>query len=98
MSKIYQIVIYNSISDVKKLQNYAKLSGPAVKKAGGKILGKGEPILVKEQGKKTRTVLIEWNSLEEAINCYNGDDYQKALEELDNSAEREFRYIEEISE
>ena len=93
MSKIYQIVIYNSISDKKKLQNYAKLSGPAVKKAGGKILGRGEPLMIKENGKKTRTVLIEWNSLEDAINCYESSDYQKALEALDNSAEREFRYL-----
>ena len=55
MKKIYQIVIYNSISDQNKLNNYAKLSGPAVKKAGGKILGRGIPIEVREGGKKTRT-------------------------------------------
>tara|TARA_B100001057_G_scaffold278031_1_gene278302 strand:+ start:243 stop:539 length:297 start_codon:yes stop_codon:yes gene_type:complete len=98
MSKTYQIVIYNSISDEKKLQNYAKLSGPAVKKAGGKFLARGLPLVIKEYGKKTRTVLIEWNSLQDAMNCYNGLDYQKALEELDNSAEREFRYLEGINE
>ena len=96
MKKIYQIVTYNSISDQNKLNNYAKLSGPAVKKAGGKILGRGIPIEVREGGKKTRTVLIEWKSLNDAMDCYHGEDYQKALLELDNSAIREFRYIEGI--
>ena len=96
MKKIYQIVIYKSISDQSKLDSYAKLSGPAVKKAGGKILGRGLPLEVKEYGKKTRTVLIEWNTIEEAMKCYHGDDYQKAISKLDNSAKREFRYIESV--
>ena len=94
MSKIYQVVIYKSISDETKLAKYAALAGPAMKKAGAKFLARGIPVMVKEHGEKTRTVVVEWESLEQAENGYNSEDYQKALDALDGAAIREFRYIE----
>ena len=41
--KIYQVVIYKSISDEEKLAKYAALAGPAIKGAGGKFLARGIP-------------------------------------------------------
>ncbi len=41
--KIYQVVIYKSISDEEKLSKYAALAGPAIKGAGGKFLARGIP-------------------------------------------------------
>ena len=35
-----------------------------------------------------RTVVIEFNSYEDALNCYNSKDYQKALETVKISATR----------
>ncbi len=94
MSKIYQVVIYRSISDETKLAKYAELAGPAMKKAGAKFLARGVPVMVKEHGEKTRTVVVEWESLDQAEKGYYSDDYQKALEALDGAAIREFRYVE----
>ena len=94
MSKIYQVVIYKSILDETKLARYAELAGPAIKKVGGKFLARGIPVMVKEQGEKTRTVVIEWESFEHAESGYNSEDYQEALKALDGGAIREFRYIE----
>ena len=54
------------------------------------------PVAVKEAGKATRTVVIEWDSLEAAENGYASDGYQAALTVLDGGAIREFRYIEAI--
>jgi uncharacterized protein (DUF1330 family) len=94
MSKVYQVVIYTSILDEAKLANYAALAGPAMQAAGAKFLARGIPIAVKETGQKTRTVVIEWESLEAAEKGYASEDYQEALAALDNGAIREFRYVE----
>ena len=96
MGKVLQVVIYRSISDEKKLAAYAELAGPAMKAAGAKFLARGVPLAVKEEGQKTRTVVVEWESLEAAEAGYNSDGYQAALAELDGSAVREFRYVEAI--
>ncbi len=92
--KIYQVVIYKSISDEEKLAKYAALAGPAIKVAGGKFLARGIPVMTKESGEKTRTVVLEWENLEHAENGYNSDGYQEALRALDGAATREFRYVE----
>ncbi len=94
MAKILQVVVYRSISDEKKLSDYAKLAGPAMVKAGAKFLARGMPVAVREYGEKNRTVVIEWESMEAANQGYESDEYQTALIALDNSAKREFRYIE----
>ena len=40
--------------------------------------------------------MIEWPSMEAADKGYNSPEYQAALEALDGSASREFRYVETI--
>ena len=96
MSKIIQVVIYKSITDENKLQQYAAIAGPAVKEAGGRFLARGVPMAVKEEGEATRTVVVEWDSMEAAEAGYNSDGYQAAIAALDGGAVREFRYIEAV--
>ncbi len=96
MSKIIQVVIYKSVSDEEKLAKYADLAGPAMVAAGGRILARGMPVALKEAGEATRTVVIEWGSLEAAENGYASDGYQAALSALDGGAIREFRYVEAV--
>ena len=84
MSKVLQVVIYKSVSNEEKLAAYAKLALPAMEKAGAKFLARGVPIAVREEGQKTRTVVIEWPSMEAADKGYNGPEYQAALKALDN--------------
>ena len=96
MSKIIQVVIYKSVSDEEKLAKYADLAGPAMAAAGGRILARGMPVALKEAGEATRTVVIEWDSLEAAEIGYASDGYQAALTALDGGAIREFRYVEAV--
>ena len=96
MSKIIQVVIYTSISDGKKVARYAELAGPAMIAQGAKFLARGIPVAVKEDGQSTRTVLIEWESMEAAERGYLSEGYQKALEALGDGAIREFRYVEAL--
>ena len=96
MSKIIQVVIYTSISDEKKLARYAELAGPAMIAQGAKFLARGMPVAVKEAGQSTRTVIIEWESMEAAERGYLSKGYQEALAALGDGAIREFRYVEAV--
>ncbi|MFP6705642.1 MAG: DUF1330 domain-containing protein [Alphaproteobacteria bacterium] len=96
MTKIIQVVVYKSVSDEEKLEKYAALAGPAMMAAGGRILARGMPVAVKEAGEATRTVVIEWTSLEAAEKGYASDGYQAALAALDGGAIREFRHVEAV--
>ena len=96
MPKVLQVVIYTSVSDEAKLADYAVLAGPAMMAKGARFLARGLPIAVREAGQKTRTVVIEWPSMEAADAGYNSDEYQAAIKALDGGAGREFRYIEAV--
>jgi len=90
---IYQVVVYHEIRDQAALAAYAQLAGPAIQKAGGRFIARGLPVKTLEQGKATRTVVIEWDDLETAIAGFESDDYVAALRELGDTAVRDIRYI-----
>lgn len=94
MSKTYWISVYRAVRNPDKLAAYAKLAGPALSAAGGRILARGEPAVVYENGIKQRTVLIEFDSLAQAVAAHDGPAYQAALAALGDGADREIRLIE----
>lgn len=96
MAKAYWVATYRSVSDPDKLAAYAKLSGPAITAAGGRILARGLPSLVYELGLEQRTVLIEFDSVEQARAAHDSPAYQEALALLKGGAERDIRIIEGI--
>ena len=96
MAKAYWVATYRSISDPEALAAYAALSGPAIRAAGGRILARGTPALVYEAGLQLRTVLIEFDSVEQARAAHDTPDYRKALEALGNGAERDIRIVEGV--
>ena len=94
MPKAYWISAYRAVHDPGKLAAYAKLSGPAIVAGGGRILARGEPAKVYEHGLKLRTVVIEFDSVEQAVATHDSPAYQAALAELGDGVEREIRIIE----
>ena len=73
------------------------LAKDALEKAGGKVIAManvGEKLTVHEDGVNQSTVLIEFNTYDEAINAYHSVDYQEALLTLDNGANRDIRIFE----
>lgn len=95
MAKAYWVATYRSISKPEALAAYAKLAGPALMAAGGRILARGEPAAIKEAGLKQRTVLIEFDSVDAALAAYNSPGYQDALRALGTGAvERDIRIVE----
>lgn len=89
----YWISIYHDVLDEQKLRAYAALAGPALIDAGGTFLARGLPELTFEEGKATRTVLIEFDSVEAARAAHDGPAYQEALAALDGGAIREIRIV-----
>lgn len=94
MAKAYWITVYRSIRDKGALAAYAELAGPAIRAAGGRFLARGLPARVFESGLDQRTVLIEFDSLAQALAAHASPAYQQALGALGNAAERDIRFIE----
>jgi uncharacterized protein (DUF1330 family) len=89
----YWISIYKEIVDQAKVTAYAELAGPALQDAGGTYLARGLPELTYESGERTRTVLIEFESVEAAQAAHDSPAYQKALAALDGGAVRDMRIV-----
>ncbi|MCE2678355.1 MAG: DUF1330 domain-containing protein [Burkholderiaceae bacterium] len=97
MPKAYFISTYQEIHNPDALAAYAKLALPALTAAGATFLARGMPAKVKEGGKMQRTVLIEFESLQAALDAYDSPAYQEAMRELgDNAVVRDIRIIEGV--
>lgn len=96
MPKAYWVSAYRSVSNTDKLAAYAKLAGPAITAAGGRFLARGEPAKVYEAGLMQRTVLIEFDSVAQAIAAHDSPGYKAALDALGDGAEREIRIVEGV--
>ena len=94
MPKAYWVSTYRAVTNADKLAAYAKLAGPALTAGGGRFLARGEPTVVYELGLKQRTVVIEFESVAQAVAAHDSAAYQAALDALDDGAEREIRIIE----
>lgn len=94
MAKAYWITLYRSINNPEAVAAYAKLAGPAIQAAGGRFIVRGAPAKVYEAGLNQRTVIIEFDSLQQAIAAHDSPGYQEAMEVLGNAAERDLRIVE----
>jgi uncharacterized protein (DUF1330 family) len=96
MPKAYWVSAYRKIKDPDKMAAYAKLAGPALTAAGGRFLARGEPAVTYELGMKQRTVLLEFDSVAQAVAAHDSPAYQEALAALGDGADREIRIIEGV--
>ena len=93
MAKAYWISCYRTVTDPAKLAAYAKLAGPPIEAGGGRILARAIAAKAYEDGKAERTVLIEFDSLEQAIAVHESAGYKAALAALDGGAVRDLRIV-----
>lgn len=92
--KAYWVNTFRSVQDPERLAAYADLAGPVMRASGGRFLARGKPAKAYEAGREERTVVIEFESVEQAIAAYESPAYQRALEALGDGAERDIRIIE----
>ena len=74
----------------------AALAVPAVLASGGRFLARGLPVKTYGGGIDQRTVLVEFDSLAQAIAAHDSPGYQAALAVLGNAAKRYLRIVEGI--
>jgi uncharacterized protein (DUF1330 family) len=94
MPKGYWVSAYRTISDPEKLAAYNKLAGPAVRAAGGRTFARDGRVVAHDAGIAGRTILIEFDSFEQAVAARASAAYQEALAALADGVERDFRIIE----
>jgi uncharacterized protein (DUF1330 family) len=93
MAKAYFLSIYRQIKDPQKLAAYSKLAGPAFEAGGGRFLARGIAAQAYEAGQVERTVVIEFESVAQAVAAYESAAYRQALEALGDGAVRDVRII-----
>ncbi len=96
MAKAYWVATYRSISNPDSMRAYSELAGPAIQAAGGRFLARGNPGKAYESGLMQRVVLIEFDSVEQAVAAHDSEGYQAALRALNNGADRDIRIIEGV--
>jgi uncharacterized protein (DUF1330 family) len=97
MPRGYWITFYQKVMDPARLAEYAALATPAIEAGGGRFLARGLPVRVFEGVEGQRSVLIEFDSVEQAIATYRSPAYQAALAKLKGAAERQVRIMEKSS-
>jgi uncharacterized protein (DUF1330 family) len=85
MAKAYWIAAYRSVRDPQALAAYARLALPALEAAGGRFLARG-----------MRTVLIEFESLAQALAAHDSPAYREALRALGDAVDRDLRIVEGV--
>jgi uncharacterized protein (DUF1330 family) len=93
MAKAYWNATYRSIYDADALAAYAKLAAPALQKAGGRFLARGTPAKVYDNGLDQRTVLLEFDSVAQAMAAHDSPAYQEALRVLGKAVDRDVRIV-----
>ncbi len=94
MAKAYWVSAYHAVHDEERLAAYAKIAGPAILDAGGRFLARGMAVRAYEAGLLQRTVVIEFESLDQAVACHDSPAYQAALEALGDGVTRDLRIVE----
>ena len=93
MAKAYWISCYRLVFDPDKLAAYAKLAGPAIESGGGRVLARTTAVQAYEDGRAERTVIIEFDSVEQAIATHDSAAYQSALKALEGGVLRDLRIV-----
>ena len=98
MPKGYWVSVYPTIDDPERLDVYNGLARLAVAAAGGRVLaGVGGRVDAHEAGIAERVVLIEFDNFDQAVAARASAAYQKALAELPDGFERDFRIVEGLN-
>ena len=94
--KGYVVCVYKNINNEEKLREYAVKARAAVEKYKGKFLIRGGKSTINEGDKSPRTVVIEFQSYDDANTFYQSKEYQEAHIILKGYAERQFQIVEGV--
>lgn len=93
MPKGYWVSAHKRPVDPDKHRAYGKIARAAVEAAGGRFIAVDKSPETRESGLSHRTVIIEFPSVEAAVQAYESEEYQRALKALGDGAERDLRIV-----
>lgn len=77
MPKAYWIA-HVEVRDAERYTDYVSTAKPAFEKYGARFLARGGAYQTLEGRDRPRNVVIEFPSMQAALDCYNSPDYQAA--------------------
>ena len=93
MKKGYWVVRAKLI-DNEEYSKYINLATEIIKKYGGQFIVRGGHQKEFENFGFERTVVVEFESYDDAVKCYKSSDYQSALDHVKDSAVRYVSIVE----
>ena len=66
------------VRDAERYKDYIAAATPAFEKYGANFLARGGAMAAMEGKSRARNVIIEFPSMQAAIDCYNSPEYQSA--------------------
>ncbi|KUF11554.1 DUF1330 domain-containing protein [Pseudoponticoccus marisrubri] len=87
-------IAHVSVTDAEAYGKYAELAGPAIAAHGGHFIARGGRFVQLEGKERPRNVVARFPSVEAAVECYNSDAYQAALNHARGASERELMVVE----
>jgi uncharacterized protein (DUF1330 family) len=92
----YLVIVFRSIDDPRKVEAYKRLAGPLLEAAATRFIVRGEPARAYEAGVLERVVIIEFETLQKAIDTYESPAYRASLDALGDGAVRDVRIVEGV--
>ncbi|QBQ99067.1 MULTISPECIES: DUF1330 domain-containing protein [Paraburkholderia] len=96
MPKAYWTCAYRLVPDHRQREVYSELATAAVKAGGGRFLVRGGRMRANEDAVVERTVIVEFDSYDQAIAAYDSELYAKALAALPPGTLRDHRIVEAL--
>lgn len=78
MAKGYWIAQVD-VRDAERYKDYIETATPAFARYGANFLARGGAVTQLEGKGRARNVVIEFPSMQHALDCYNSDEYQQAV-------------------
>ncbi len=95
MAKGYWIARVD-VRDSERYKDYVTTAKPAFERFGGNFLARGGALTELEGKARARNVVIEFPSVQHAIDCYNSPEYQAAAKIRQEIADAEMVIVEGI--
>lgn len=95
MPKGYWIA-HVDVRDVERYKDYVAAAKTAFEKHGAKFLARGGAVTELEDKARARNVIIEFPSVQAAVDCYNSAEYQIAAKIRQEAADAQMLVVEGI--
>ena len=95
--KGYWIALYKKIDNPDNLKRYGAIVTPVIRKFGGKPLVRGGEYKCLEGTDFPRTVVWEFPSYENAIECHDSKEYQEGWDLAKKTTERNLQIVKGFS-